>query len=240
MREGLHGSNDCTSLHLMETWADTEGSNLSNSINKSFNSSSPLALDGPVQASLLTLRAIFALRDLELLLLHANKTASVANTLFFLFRLQFWILLRSDGKSISNTEADFLEMNKTESVWRLDSCSSPLLYQSFIPLADWALIIHRINELLTFVSQFCARSFLPHVQPHSVHVMNVAPWGRRLVTSSLTTLTGRTSGRNILTTHPPRLATLSFSLACGTEARSNRCLKHLAAVYLKRVMFALV
>lgn len=29
MREGLHGSNDCTSLHLMEKWADTEGSNLS-------------------------------------------------------------------------------------------------------------------------------------------------------------------------------------------------------------------
>lgn len=44
---------------------------------------------------MLTLRAIFALHDLELLLLHANKTASVANTPFDMGDLSFFVVLTS-------------------------------------------------------------------------------------------------------------------------------------------------
>lgn len=130
MREGLHSSSHCTAPHREISRLQPA----SNSINQcSFNSSSSVALDGLVRASSLTLRAIFTLCDLELLLLHANKTASIANTLldlgglsFFWFWPQFGILLRSDGKSISNIKADFLEMNKTKCVaagWLLLCCS---------------------------------------------------------------------------------------------------------------------
>lgn len=90
-----------------------------------------------------------------------------------------------------------------------------------------------------FMSQVCARSLLPHVQPHNMRVMNAAPWGRKLVTSSLTTLTGRTSGRDILINPQIGNSQLFISLWDGDDIEYVPKI-YVAAVYLERVMFALV
>lgn len=135
MREGLHGSNDCTSLHLTERWADTEGSNLS-----LIQLTNPLILQvhwlsmvwarhrcwlsGPYLLCM-TWSCYYCMLIRQLALLIPRLIWAIY--LFLWFWPQFWMLLRSDGKSIGNTETDFLEMDKTESVWRLDGCSSPAL-----------------------------------------------------------------------------------------------------------------
>lgn len=207
MREGLHGNNDCTSLHLTERWADTEDSNLN-----LIQLTNPLILrvhwlsmaqsrhccwlSGPYFLCM-TWNCYYCMliRQLALLI-----SCLIWVTYLFGFNLNFGYYWEVTVKASVIQRQIFLRWIKQKVCggWMV---APLLLHQSFIPLADWALIIHRINELLMFVSQFCARCFLPHLQLRNVHVMNAATWGRRLVTSSLTTLTGRTSGRSIL--NPP-------------------------------------
>lgn len=72
------------------------------------------------------------------------------------------------------------------------------------------------SSLKMFVSQFCARSFLPHVQPPNMHyVLNSGHWGQRVVTFSLTLSIGCTSGCDKLPTPPVWLSVIIW--ACGLQ-----------------------
>lgn len=126
MREGLHGSSHCTSLHLVERWADTEGSNLS--LIQLTNA--PLILQVHWLSMVRSGHRCWLSGPYLLCMTWSCYYCMLIRQLaslipcFIWVIYQFWILLRSDGRSISNTEADLRWIKqKVCGGWLLLSCS---------------------------------------------------------------------------------------------------------------------